>query len=143
MAGRRSLGEAAWSVEVAVALQDTVEDAIAATGQVEALQSVQLRPGVEGRIVDILVREGEAVARGRALFTVDDAELRAQVARAEAERDLAAQALARTRQLVGQSASSAADLERAEATARSREAQYQLLAIRLARAAAGGDVHHG
>ncbi|MGH7675182.1 MAG: efflux RND transporter periplasmic adaptor subunit [Gemmatimonadales bacterium] len=120
-------------VEVAVALQDTVVDAIAATGQVEALQSVDLRPGVEGRIVDILVHEGEAVARGRALFKVDDAELRAQVARAEAERDLAVQALARTRQLVAQSASSAADLERAEATARSSEAEYELLAIRLER----------
>lgn len=120
-------------VEVVAARADTVEEVIAATGQVEALQSIELRPEVEGRIVAILVREGQEVARGAALFRVDDAELRAQVARAEADRDLARQALERTRQLVAENASSAADLERAEATARSTEAALELLAIRLER----------
>lgn len=120
-------------VEVAVARQETVVDAIAATGQIEAIQAVELRPDIEGRIVEILVREGDDVEQGRPLFKVDDAELRAQVARAAAERDLAVQALERTRQLLQQNASSAADLERAEATARSTEAQLELLQIRLDR----------
>jgi membrane fusion protein (multidrug efflux system) len=55
------------------------------------------------------------------------------VARAEAERDLARQALARTRDLIAQRASSQGDLERAEATARSTEAQLELLSVRLRR----------
>ena len=37
---------------------DTVVDAILATGQIEAMQSIELRPDIEGRIVEILVREG-------------------------------------------------------------------------------------
>ena len=57
-------------------------------------------PTVEGRLVQIYVREGGVVGAGAPLFKVDDAELRAQVARAEAERDLAQQALTRTRQLL-------------------------------------------
>lgn len=120
-------------VEAATARRDTAVEAIAATGQIEAVQFIELRPEVEGRIVDILFREGQEVAAGAPLFKVDDAELKAQVARAEAERDLARQALARTRQLLAQNASSAADLERAEATARSAEAQHDLLRIRLKR----------
>jgi membrane fusion protein (multidrug efflux system) len=108
-------------------------DAIAATGQIEAVQSIELRPEVDGRIVDILIREGQEVAKGRALLRVDDAELKAQVARAEADRDLARQALERTKQLVVENASSAADLERAEATARSTQAALELLQIRLER----------
>lgn len=120
-------------VEVAVAQQDTVIDAIAATGQVEAVQQIELRPDVEGRITEILVREGSEVAEGAALFRIDDAELRAQVARAEADRDLAQQSLARTRELLAQRASSQADLERAEATARSAEASLELLKVRLQR----------
>jgi membrane fusion protein (multidrug efflux system) len=120
-------------VEVVTARTDTVVDAISATGQVEALQSIELRPEVEGRIVQILVREGQEVAQGRPLFKVDDAELKAQVARAEADRDLARQALERTKQLVAENASSAADLEQAEATARSTQAQLDLLQIRLER----------
>lgn len=120
-------------VEVAVALRDTVVDAIAATGQIEAIQSIELRPEVEGRIVEFLIREGQEVGKGAPLFKVDDAELKAQVDRAAAERDLARQALERTRQLIAQNASSAADLERAEATARGTEAALELLQIRLDR----------
>jgi membrane fusion protein (multidrug efflux system) len=120
-------------VEVVVARADTVVDAILATGQIEAVQSVELRPDIEGRIARILVREGTPVAAGTPLFKVDDAELSAEVARAEADRDLARQSLTRTRELLAQKASSQAELERAEATSRSTEAQLELLKVRLAR----------
>jgi membrane fusion protein (multidrug efflux system) len=120
-------------VEVALARQDTVIDAIRATGEVEAVQSIELRPDVDGRLVQILVREGTEVRRGTPLFKIDDAELKAQVTRLEAERDLAQQALERTRQLLEQNASSEADLELAEANARSSRAQLALQQLRLDR----------
>lgn len=131
--GGRGGGPPGMPVEVAVAQAETVEDAIAATGQIEALQSIELRPEVDGRIVDILVTEGREVESGTPLFKVDDQTLRAEVDRAEAERDLATQALERTRKLMEERASSAADLERAEAQARSARAQYALLKLRLDR----------
>jgi membrane fusion protein (multidrug efflux system) len=120
-------------VEVAVARADTVRDEIAATGEIEAVQSIDLRPEVDGRIVDIPVREGQEVDQGTPLFKVDDAQLKAQVAQLEAQRDLAQQALARAKELAQQNASSAADLEKAEAEARSAQAQYDLQRIRLDR----------
>lgn len=127
-------GPPAMPVEVAVARTDTVVDAVLATGQIEAMQSIELRPDIEGgRIAEILFREGAFVARGTPLFKVDDAELKAQVARAEADRDLARQSLARTKDLLAQKASSQSELERAEATARSSEAQLDLLTVRLDR----------
>ncbi|UCC74710.1 MAG: efflux RND transporter periplasmic adaptor subunit [Gemmatimonadota bacterium] len=120
-------------VEVALARQDTVVDAIVATGQIEAVQSIELRPEVDGRLEQILIREGAEVVRGTPLFKIDDAELRAQVARLEAEHDLTLQALARTRGLLEQNASSEADLELAEANARSSQAQLELQQVRLDR----------
>jgi membrane fusion protein, multidrug efflux system len=132
-AGGGQGGGFAFPVEVAAARQDTVVDAILATGELEAIQSAELRPDVEGRVVEILMHEGSEVARGDALFRIDDQELKAQVARAEAERDLAEQALARTKQLIEQNAASASDLERADATARSSRASLDLLKVRLAR----------
>lgn len=126
-------GPPAMLVEVAVARSDTVVDAIAATGEIEAVQSIMLRPEVDGRIVSILFQEGQEVSQGTALFKVDDAELKSQVAQAEADRDLSQQALVRTRQLIADKASSQADLERAEATARSDQAKLDLLETRLAR----------
>ena len=120
-------------VEIVIAHADTVVDAIQASGQIEAVQSVELRPEVQGRIKDIYVREGQSVAAGTALFKVDDAELQAQVAQADAERQLARQAFERTKQLMTQNASSTADLEQAEAKSRSADANYELLKTRLDR----------
>ena len=120
-------------VEVVVARMDTVRDEISATGQIEAVQSIDLRPEVDGRIVEILIREGQEVEQGTPLFKVDDAQLKAQVAQLEAQRDLAQQALARAKDLAQQNASSTADLEKAEAEARSAQAQYDLQRIRLER----------
>src|SRR5256714_6078602 len=126
-------GGFAMPVEVAAALRDTVVDAIAATGQIEAIQSIELRPEVSGRIHEILVREGQEVGAGTPLFKVDDAELKAQVAQAEAERQLARQALERTKQLIAQNASSTSDLEQAEAKAHGADASFDLLKTRLDR----------
>lgn len=126
-------GPMAMPVDVALARTDTVTETIRATGQVEAVQAIELRPEVEGRIVGIMVSEGREVAQGAPLFKIDDTELKAQVARLEAERDLADQALTRTRELIAKNASSTADLEQAEATARSAAAQLDLQQVRLDR----------
>jgi membrane fusion protein (multidrug efflux system) len=126
-------GGFALPVEVAAVRQDTVIDAITATGEVEAIQSAELRSEVDGRVVEILMREGAEVSTGDGLFRIDDQELRAQVARAEAERDLAEQALTRTKQLLAQDAAATSDLEQAEARARSTRADLDLLRLRLSR----------
>jgi membrane fusion protein, multidrug efflux system len=126
-------GPPAMLVEAAAARSDTVIDAIQATGQIEAIQSIDLKPEVEGRLVRILVREGALINRGTPLFKIDDAELKAQVAQIEADRDLAQQSLTRTRDLLQQKASSQAELERAEATLRSNQAQLERLSVRLDR----------
>jgi len=120
-------------VEVAVARLDTVVDEILSTGEVKAVQYIELRPEIQGRLVGILAPEGSRVGAGRALFKVDDAELRAEVARLEAERDLARQALARAYELLERNASSEADLEQAEASARATQAQLDLQQTRLDR----------
>ena len=83
--------------------------------------------------MNLLVPEGAMVAEGTPLIKIDDAELKAQVERARADRDLTKQALDRTNQLLTQKAAAAADLERAEAAARSSQAALDLLELRLAR----------
>jgi membrane fusion protein (multidrug efflux system) len=120
-------------VEVVLVRSDTVVDAITATGQIEPIQSIELRPEVDGRLVQIMVREGALVTQGTPLFKVDDGELKAQVDRAQADRDLAQQALTRTRALLADKAAAPADVERAEAQMRSTQAALDLLQLRLDR----------
>jgi membrane fusion protein, multidrug efflux system len=120
-------------VDVDTARYQSVVDAVRATGRIEALQAVELRPDEQGRVVAIHFFEGQSVGKNAPLLRIDDAMLRAQAERASAERDLARQQLERVRSLRQQNASSAADLERAEAAARSAAAALAVLQLQIAR----------
>jgi multidrug efflux system membrane fusion protein len=54
-------------------------------GRFVAVESVQIRPRVQGYIVNAPFREGAEVSKGTLLFEIDDREYRAALARAEAE----------------------------------------------------------
>lgn len=120
-------------VDVDTARVRPIVDAVRATGRIEALQAVELRSDEQGRITNLLFREGQYVAKGAALVKIDDAMLRAQAERADADRALAQQQLARVRKLREQNAAPPADLERAEAAARSANASLSLLQLQIAR----------
>ncbi|MGH7713429.1 MAG: efflux RND transporter periplasmic adaptor subunit [Gemmatimonadaceae bacterium] len=120
-------------VDVDTARTQSVVDAVRATGRIEAVQAIELRPDEEGRVTQLLFQEGQFVARGTPLVRIDDAMLRASAERAKADRDLARQQLDRVRRLREQNASSAADLERAEAGARSAEAALAMLELQIER----------
>jgi membrane fusion protein (multidrug efflux system) len=123
----------AMPVDAATAQYQTLTDGVRATGRVEAVDAVELRPDEQGRVMALLFREGQHVTRGTPLVKIDDAMLRAQAERAVADRDLATQQLQRVRQLRSQNASSVADLERAEAAARSAAASVAVLALQIER----------
>ncbi len=120
-------------VDVDTARRGSVVDAVRATGRIEAVQAVELRPDEEGRVVKLLFQEGQAVAAGTPLVRIDDALLRAQAERATADRDLARQQLERVRRLRADNAASPADLERVEAAARSAEAALAVLQLQIGR----------
>ena len=120
-------------VDVDSARRQSVVDAVRATGRIEAQQAIELRPDEQGRITDLMFREGQYVEAGTPLVKVDDAMLKAQTERAKADRDLATQQLERVRRLRAQNAAAPADLERAEAASRSAEAGLALLELQRER----------
>ena len=120
-------------VDVDTARVRPIVDAVKATGRIEAVQAVELKSDEQGRITALLFHEGQYVARGTPLVRIDDSMLRAQAERADADRDLAQQQLARVRKLREQNAAPPADLERAEAAARSASAALSLLQLQIAR----------
>ena len=120
-------------VDVDTARLTPIVDAVRATGHIEADQTVELRPDESGRVVRLMFREGQYVAARTPLVKIDDAMLLAQRERAAADRDLARQQLARVRRLREENAATPADLERAEATARSAEAALNVIELQLQR----------
>src|SRR5688572_5149671 len=63
-------------VDVATAKQESVVDAVKATGRIEAVQAVELRADEAGRITQLLFREGQFVEAGTPLIRIDDALLK-------------------------------------------------------------------
>ena len=120
-------------VDADTARRRSMTDAVRATGRIEAVQAVELRPDIEGRVTTLLFEEGQFVNRGTPLVKIDDAMQRAGADRARAERDLARQQVERARRLRAQNASSPADLERSEAGVRSAEATLAMLELAIAR----------
>ncbi|HEU4570525.1 MAG TPA: efflux RND transporter periplasmic adaptor subunit [Gemmatimonadales bacterium] len=120
-------------VDVDTAHQGRVVDDVRATGRIEAVNAIELRPDEQGRITAILVQEGQAVERGTPLVKIDDEMLKAQAARAEAERDLARQRLARAERLRTDNANAPADYEEAAAAARAAEATLAALQLQVQR----------
>ena len=76
-------------VEVSTVLKKTVLDQLSVTGSFMAVESVDLRPEVAGRIAEIRFRDGQQVDRGMLLIRLDDSVVKAELAQAQAEAELA------------------------------------------------------
>lgn len=77
----------------------TVALELSAVGTLLAEESVMIRPEIAGRIVAIHFKEGEPVAAGARLVTIDSAEYRAQLAASSAEAKLNLQRMERAQEL--------------------------------------------
>lgn len=76
-----------------------VTDEVSAVGTLLAEESVIIRPEIDGRITGLHFKEGQAVAAGARLVTLDSSEFEAQSAGVRAELKTEAQRLDRTREL--------------------------------------------
>lgn len=77
---------------------------IFSTGTVRADEEVMLRPEVSGRITDIFFTEGSKVRKGELLVKINDAELQAQLRRAQYRENLAKIREERTKNLIARNA---------------------------------------
>jgi RND family efflux transporter MFP subunit len=71
-------------VSVGAITKGDVEDITAVTGDIAALTSVSLASKTTSRVIDVAVREGDAVSAGQALIRLDPSDATSQVNAAEA-----------------------------------------------------------
>lgn len=91
----------------------TIEDAVSAVGTLRPVRAVQVVPNVAGRVTDVPVSSGQAVAAGDLLIQLDDRAARAAVAEAEATLREAEQEYRRYQQLEDSNTAAEARLEQA------------------------------
>lgn len=87
--------------------------AVYATGTVEPTVSIPIAPRAGGRIVQLLVDEGDRVSEGQILARLEDADLRQTVQELEARERYARQAYQRVKALVERGVTAAVELDRA------------------------------
>jgi membrane fusion protein (multidrug efflux system) len=87
-------------VDVIVAQRQAVNDIVEANGTVVANEYVELRPEVSGRLTYLNIAEGSHVQEGAILAKINDADLKAQLAKTKVQLDLAQKTEQRYRQLL-------------------------------------------
>jgi membrane fusion protein (multidrug efflux system) len=121
-------------VEIATVTQGRVVDRFEAVGTIQAGEAITVVTEISGTVVRLPFREGEEIGAGTLIAQIDDVELRAEVARAEALRDQRQNAFERIKSVVEQRAGSPQDLDDAAATLKVAEAELALAKARLDKA---------
>ncbi len=122
------------TVNAVPAVEATIEDRVTAVGSLLAAQSVSLAPEVDGRVVEIGAKDGQAVLANDLLFRLDDSVTEAELAQSEAELGLARADLKRARNLAKNSFVSERSREEAAANVKVLRAKLQVVRARLAKA---------
>lgn len=117
------------TVTVAAPIERSVTEWDDYIGRFAPSKSVDIRPRVSGQITGIHFRDGDFVAQGQLLFTIDPrpfqaalAEARARAASARTAAALARSELARAERLIADEAVSAEEVDNLRATVRSADA---------------------
>jgi RND family efflux transporter MFP subunit len=133
-------------VSVAPAVQRQVQDSDEFSARLEAAETVELRARVAGTLEKVHFREGQRVARGELLFSIDARPFAAELARADAQLaaaqsqwDLAKSEVVRAEKLVSINGISAQEFDQlraavrnGEATTKAAQAQLQTAKLNLA-----------
>ncbi|MGQ0723528.1 MAG: efflux RND transporter periplasmic adaptor subunit [Candidatus Eiseniibacteriota bacterium] len=121
------------AVEVAPVVVAPIADVFETVGGLEAGEAVHVVSEIDAAVISLPFREGDRVGKGALLAQLDDAELAADLARAEALRDQAKSMADRVKSVVEQGAAAPQDWDDAEADLRVAEANADLARARLAK----------
>lgn len=120
-------------VETTVVNPAPIRDFAELVGQLEAEESVEIRPEMSGTVEKILFEEGAVVEAGALLLRLRDDERKAEFAAAEARERLAADTHRRFRQLAEEQVASASELERVARELDIAHAEVERARVRLNR----------
>ena len=106
-------------------------ETLRATGTLEAEESVDLRPEVDGEVTSIQMTEGETVKKGSLILQIDESKQQATVAEAEADFRLSEDTLRRADMLLADGTISKQEHDQTHAAYRRSEAALNLARKRL------------
>lgn len=118
-------------VEVTQVIQRDLTETLSLVGSLAPNEAAQVRAEISGQVRAVLFEEGQQVSKNQILLRIDDSELRAQFAQAEARFRLAELNLKRSDDLTQARSMSQAEADRVRSDYAAAEAELQLLRVRL------------
>jgi membrane fusion protein (multidrug efflux system) len=126
-------GSQAQPVEVAPVVRRDLVETLSLVGSLAPNETAQIRAEIAGQVRAVLFEEGQPVVKDQVLIRIDDAELRAQLAQADARFKLAELNLKRSEDLTQARSMSQAEADRMRSDYAGAEAELQLLRVRVAK----------
>lgn len=120
-------------VETAVAQVGPMVDRFETVGTLEAGEAITVAAEIDGVVIEVPFKEGTRLERGDLILRLDDRQLRAEAARAQAVRDQRQATWQRVKTVVDQGAGAPQDLDDATAALKVAEAELALAETRLAK----------
>lgn len=120
-------------VEVAQAQVQKVEDKFEAVGTIEALEAITVVSEIDAAVVALPFREGGFIKQGELIAQLDDSQLAAELARAEALHTQSHTNYERVKEVVEQKAGTPQDLDDAAAGLKVADANLALAKARFAK----------
>mgnify|MGYP000582285422 CR=1 FL=1 len=118
-------------VEVTSVVRRDMAETLTVVGSVAPNESAEMRAEVSGLVRGIFFEEGQAVKKGDVLVKIDDAEIRAQLAQAEARFQLTTLSLERAENLRKTQSTTQAEYDRARTEFASAKADLAVLNLRM------------
>jgi membrane fusion protein, multidrug efflux system len=119
------------SVQGMVVSKENITNQIIITGNLMANEEIQVQPEISGRITDIYFSEGQYVNSGKLLVKLNDADLQAQLKKAEINLELAKQDESRKNQLLVIKAVSQEEYDQAATALKSAQADIELIKAQI------------
>lgn len=118
-------------VEVAEAKVQNVADRFEAIGTIEAIEAITVVSEIDGAVIRLPFQEGSFIKKGELIAQLDDSQLAAELARAEALRSQSQISYDRVRAIVDQKAGAPQDLDDAASALKVAEANLALAKARF------------
>lgn len=117
-------------VEVSPVTSQTVTDKFEGVGSIEAVEAITVVSEIDAAVQSLPFREGGSIGKGGLIAQLDDQQLKAEVARAEALRAQSQSTYDRVKSIVDQGAGAPQDLDDAAAALKVAAANYDLAKAR-------------
>ncbi|MBS1652203.1 MAG: efflux RND transporter periplasmic adaptor subunit [Bacteroidetes bacterium] len=102
------------SVNYIVASKKNISNTIYSNGTIGAFNELELKPEIQGRVVDIYFKEGQQVQKGQLLVKINDADFQAQLQKIKSQINLSQQKFERSKKLLLNNAISKEEFETQE-----------------------------